>query len=87
MAQRPEQCDDSAMAWWRDKSRRRPPRRPLRQYWARTPSPTEAVTGYAPTLGLVDDRKPGEVFPDEIDPAWADEGPGSGPGDDDGQVA
>ena len=62
------------MPWWRRQSRERS-RRPLRQYWTRTPRPTDALTGYVPGgLGLVDRDEPGEVFADEIDPAWADPG-------------
>jgi hypothetical protein len=42
--------------------------------------PTDALTGYVPGgLGLADDGRAGEVFADEIDPAWADDGGGAAP--------
>lgn len=60
------------MSWWRRQPRGKQ-RRPLRQSWDRNPTPTDALTGYAPGgSGLIDDRIPGQVFADEIDPAWAD---------------
>lgn len=76
----------AVVSWWRRQSSDRP-RRPLRQYWTRTPTPTDALTGYVPGgLGLVDRDQPGAVFPDEIDPAWSDEDSNSDRGHDDGQV-
>jgi hypothetical protein len=62
------------MPWWRREPQRgRPRRRPVRQYWARAPSPTDALSAYPRGgLGLVDKEIPGEIFPDEVDPAWAD---------------
>ena len=52
--------------------RKRRDRKPQRQYWSRNPSGLDAVAGYAPELDLVGDNKPAKVYPDEIDPAWAD---------------
>jgi hypothetical protein len=74
------------MSWWRKGTRGRSPRprRPLRQYWSRRPTPTDALAGYVPGLGLVDEDSPAEVFSDEIDPAWADEN--SETGEEHGQV-
>jgi hypothetical protein len=43
-----------------------------RQYWERDPKPTDPLM--IPDSELVGDDKPAEVFPDEIDPEWADEG-------------
>jgi hypothetical protein len=51
---------------WRCKTRREQPARKKRsagQYWARTPSPTDGLVGYVPDLGLVDENKPGEIYP------------------------
>jgi hypothetical protein len=60
---------------WRRKRRREQPasaKQSVRQYWEHTPTPTDALGGSNPSLGLVDDSKPAEIYPDEIDPAWAD---------------
>ena len=54
------------MRFWRRKDEERP----RGQYWKRNPQPTDAL--FVPDVNLVDDDKPAEVFPDEIDPAWAD---------------
>jgi hypothetical protein len=42
-----------------------------RQVWLRTPNPLDAVTGQFPSP---DPRagNDGEIYPDEIDPAWRD---------------
>jgi hypothetical protein len=59
----------------------------MRQYWSRTPQPTDAFSGYVPGgLGLVDDGEPGEIFPDEVDPAWVDDSRESEDADEHGQV-
>ena len=60
--------------FWRRKQRdgRAKTKPPLRQYWTRTPGATDALAGYVPDLGLLDPDRPAEVYPDEIDPAWAD---------------
>ncbi len=69
------------MLWRRTKrAGTRSGRTPTRQFWTRRPSPTEAVTGYIPDLGFVDRDKAGQIYADEIDPGWADPGPGNDPG-------
>jgi hypothetical protein len=43
-----------------------------RQVWLRTPSPLEAITGQFPSGGPAADNDGGEIYADEIDPAWRD---------------
>jgi hypothetical protein len=63
------------MFWRRKKRDEAPAEEPAqseRQYWDRDPKPTDSLM--IPDVDLVREDKPAEVFPDEIDPEWADEG-------------
>jgi len=42
------------------------------QFWARTPGPLDAMTGQFPGPEPVQGKDKSEVYPDEIDPEWAD---------------
>jgi hypothetical protein len=42
------------------------------QYWPRTPSGLDALSGRLPGPQPVDGEGKTEVYPDEIDPEWAD---------------
>jgi hypothetical protein len=46
--------------------------KPERQYWDHDPKPTDSLI--VPDVELVHEDAPAEVFPDEIDPEWADTG-------------
>jgi hypothetical protein len=64
--------------WWR---RRKQPeevdpehRDDGTQVWLRRPSGIEAITGQFHEAGPVVGDEPGQIYPDEIDPDWADSG-------------
>jgi hypothetical protein len=48
---------------------------PERQYWDRDPKPSDPLM--IPDAELISEDRPAEVFSDEIDPEWADEGTAS----------
>lgn len=64
------------MRWRREEPT--PKRRPAgptggRQVWLRNPDPTDAIFGRFPqTLDLGNDPDKVKVYPDEIDPEWAE---------------
>lgn len=61
--------------WWRRKADRRKPERPPgygRQIWLRRTNPIEAITGQYGDWEPVVGDEPGQVYDDEIDPAWRD---------------
>jgi hypothetical protein len=62
------------MFWRRKKHQAETAEEPAsdRQYWERDPKPTDGLI--VPDVELVSEDRPAEVFPDEIDPAWADSG-------------
>ena len=66
---------DRSMKLWRRKRARSSgaKRAPTdgRQVWLRTPNPLDAVTGQFPSPDPGDGND-GEIYPDEIDPAWRD---------------
>jgi hypothetical protein len=43
-----------------------------RQYWARRPSPLDALSLQLPDPQPADGEDKTEVYPDEIDPEWSD---------------
>jgi hypothetical protein len=64
------------MKLWHRKPAKSPgsPRDPAdgRQVWLRTPSPLEAITGKFSSPDPSAGNDPGEIYADEIDPAWRD---------------
>jgi hypothetical protein len=58
--------------WQKNRSGSEPEGSSPRQRWDRTPHGLDAITGIKPKVERSDDDSPGEVYPDEIDPAWAD---------------
>ncbi|MFL5824298.1 MAG: hypothetical protein ACJ764_12755 [Solirubrobacteraceae bacterium] len=43
-----------------------------RQQWSRRPTGLDAITGAPARVEQAEDANPGVVYPDEIDPEWAD---------------
>lgn len=56
----------------RDPKERHPDSGAERQLWTRHPSALDALSGRLPDPEPVDDEDKSQIYPDEIDPEWAD---------------